>query len=70
MRVYIGYDPRDHDAYTVLEHSIRENTACPVDIVPIKEWELRHKGIFWRSWCMDAKGQMWEIGRASCRERV
>ena len=60
MKVFIGYDPRDHDAYTVLEHSIRENTACAVDIVPIKEWELRQKELFWRSWRMDAQGQMWD----------
>ena len=60
MKIFIGYDPRDHDAYRVCEQTIRENTSRPVEIIPLKEWELRSKGVYWRSYHVDVTGQMWD----------
>lgn len=61
MKIYIGYDPRDHAAYKVAEQSIRENTrANDLEFFALKEWELRHKGVYWRSYHTDRKGQMWD----------
>jgi len=58
MRIYIGYDPRDHDAYRVAEHSIREHATIPIDIRPLKDWDLRKDGHYWRSYRVEANGQM------------
>jgi lipopolysaccharide biosynthesis glycosyltransferase len=60
MKVYIGYDPRDDDAYKVAVQSILENTSAKVDIIPLKDWELRKKGVYWRPYRVDEKGQMWD----------
>jgi lipopolysaccharide biosynthesis glycosyltransferase len=60
MKIFIGYDPRDHDAYRVAEQSIRENTKADVDIIPLKDWELRKKGIYWRPYRVEESGQMWD----------
>ena len=59
-RVYIGWDQRDITAYSVCEQSLRDHSSIPLDIRPLKEWELRQQGIFWRSYRVDEKGQMWD----------
>jgi lipopolysaccharide biosynthesis glycosyltransferase len=58
MRIYIGYDPRDHLAFKVAQHSILENTRAPVRIIPMKEWELRRLGAYYRTYRVDRNGQM------------
>lgn len=35
LPVYIGYDPREHDAYMVAKHSIERRASAPVLITPI-----------------------------------
>lgn len=50
MRIFIGYDPRDDLAYRVCEASLREKSSTPLEIVPLKEWELRKRGLFWRTY--------------------
>lgn len=60
LRVYVGYDPRDHDAYRVCRHTLIENASCKVAVHPLKDWELRAAGIYWRGYHVDAKGQMWD----------
>ena len=59
MKVYIGYDPRDHDAYKVCAHTILEHSP-DAEIVPLKDWELRAQGAYWRSYKVDERGQMWD----------
>jgi len=62
MKIYIGYDPRDNNAYAVLKHSIRKNTKNPenVKIIPIWEPMLRHLSLYWRTYHVDEKGQYWD----------
>jgi hypothetical protein len=60
MRVYIGYDPRDHLAYRVAEHTIKERASIDIEVLPLKDWELRQKRIYWRGYRVDASGQMWD----------
>tara|TARA_R110000765_G_scaffold280252_2_gene377741 strand:- start:1305 stop:2042 length:738 start_codon:yes stop_codon:yes gene_type:complete len=60
MRVYIGYDPRDNDAYKVLEQSIRENTSEEVECIPVWDAPLRHKKLYWRAYHVDEAGQYWD----------
>lgn len=57
MKVYMGWDPRDMDAYRVCERSMREHASIPLDIVPLVDWKLRQQGVYWRSYRMEGNGQ-------------
>ncbi len=46
MRVFIGYDPREAVAFSVLAHSIHARSSQPVSITPLMLREL--KGVLWR----------------------
>lgn len=60
VKVFVGWDQRDALAYRVCEKSILENATIPVEVHPLKEWELRQKGCYWRPYRVDEKGQMWD----------
>jgi hypothetical protein len=40
IRVFIGYDPREAVAWSVLAHSIHERASCPVTIAPLRLSQL------------------------------
>ena len=48
MKIFIGYDPREHDAWKVAEYSIQRHTTVAVDIKPIRERTLRAAGAYTR----------------------
>lgn len=48
LTVYIGWDSREPIAADVCRHSILEHTSIPVDIVMLKQNELRDRGLYWR----------------------
>lgn len=50
LRIFIGYDSREHDAYKVCERSIRTNSTLPLCIQPLDETRLRHAGLYTRYW--------------------
>lgn len=60
-KVFIGWDQRDALAYRVCEASILEHASIPVEIIPLKDWELRQKGCYWRAYHVDPRGQMWDM---------
>lgn len=60
VKIYIGWDQRDALAYRVCEESIISHASIPVDIIPLKDWELRQKGLYWRPYHVDERGQMWD----------
>ncbi len=60
MRVYIGWDPRDASAYEVCRASLIRHASIPLDVVALKDWELRARGIYWRPYNVDERGQMWD----------
>lgn len=60
LRVYVGWDPRDHEAFTVAVNSLLAHTTIPVRIIPLIDRDLRKAGIYWRSYRVDAEGQMWD----------
>ena len=60
VRVYMGWDARDALAYDVCRSSLLRHASVPVEIIPLKDWELRHRGVFWRSYRTDAAGQRWD----------
>jgi hypothetical protein len=44
MKIFIGYDPREKDAYDVCEYSIRERASIDVEIIPLIRGELISSG--------------------------
>lgn len=46
IRVFVGYDPREAVAFSVLAHSIHARASQPVSVVPLRLSEL--KGIYTR----------------------
>lgn len=57
MRVYIGYDPRDELAFRACVASLVYHSSIPLDIMPLKDCELRRKGIYWRPYFVESNGQ-------------
>lgn len=48
FKVFVGYDPREDLAYEVCRHSILKRASIPVEVIPIKQSELRKNGLYWR----------------------
>ncbi len=42
IRIFIGYDPREAEAYSVLAHSINTRASRPVSITPLALSQLNH----------------------------
>lgn len=61
LHVYIGFDAIDHLAYRVCESSILDQTKADVEIHPLRDWQLRHEGFYWRSWMMLPSGQKKDV---------
>jgi len=60
MKVFIGYDPRDDSAFKVAALTVKEHSSGPIDIIPLRDWELRAKNFYSRSYRVDKKGQMFD----------
>jgi len=48
MKIFIGYDSREDIAYQVCRESLARNSSVYLDIKPIKQSEMREKGLYWR----------------------
>lgn len=42
IKIFIGYDPREAVAFSVLSHSIHSRASCPVSITPLMLSQLRN----------------------------
>jgi len=60
MRVYIGWDRRDAAAFEVCRHSLIRHASIPVEVIALRDWELRARGVYWRPYRVDERGQMWD----------
>lgn len=49
LKAFIGYDPREDDAFRVCKSSITRHASDCVEIEPLKESILRHDGIYTRT---------------------
>lgn len=49
FRIYIGWDSREDIAYQVARQSILDHATMPVEIIPLKQKQLRKDGVYWRS---------------------
>lgn len=56
--VYIGFDPRDELAFRACVASLVEHSSVKLRIIPLREYELRRKNIYWRSYAIESNGQM------------
>lgn len=57
MRAYIGFDPREHDAYRVAAKTLRETSG--IEAEPLVEERLRAAGLLWRP--VDRRGRMHDL---------
>jgi len=49
MKVFVGYDSREDIAYRVCAGSMLDNNqGKPLSISPIRQYEMRDKGLYWR----------------------
>ena len=44
LKIFIGWDSREDIAYQVAKHSIEELASVPVEIIPLKQKQLRKEG--------------------------
>lgn len=59
MKVYIGYDPREEDAYLVAEASMTRRATVPLEITPLSLDRLQAWGLLSRP--MDRRGGMYDM---------
>ena len=48
LRIFVGWDSTESEAYAVCRHSILLRSSIPVVVVPIKQEEMRAQGLYWR----------------------
>lgn len=48
MKVFIGWDSREDIAYQVCKYSIEKNSTIPVEVIPLKQTDLREQKLYWR----------------------
>jgi hypothetical protein len=48
FKAFIGWDAREEVAYDVCKHSILTRSSIPVEVIPIKQGELRESGVYTR----------------------
>lgn len=48
LRIFVGWDPRETEAYDVFAHSLRRLASQPIEVIPLIQDELRDKGLFTR----------------------
>lgn len=49
LRVFVGWDQREPEAYDICRYSLLRRASIPVDVVPIKLDELRARNLYWRT---------------------
>lgn len=61
LRVWVGYDPREHAAWEVCRASIYRHASVPVDVQPLVLDELRAAGLYTRPTEVRDGGQLWDV---------
>lgn len=60
LHIYVGFTGRDALAFEVCKASLLRHASIPIEIIPLFDWELRRRGLYWRSYRVDAGGQRWD----------
>jgi hypothetical protein len=48
LRVFVGWDKHESDAFEVCRFSLLRRTSIPTEVIPIKLEEMRRCGLYWR----------------------
>ncbi|XP_039127009.1 protein CDI-like [Dioscorea cayenensis subsp. rotundata] len=48
LKIFVGYDSREDVAYQVCRHSLLKHASIPVEVIPLKQSELREIGLYTR----------------------
>lgn len=48
MKIFVGYDAREKDAYDTFVYSLRKNSDKELDITALDLTELKQRGLYWR----------------------
>lgn len=48
LKIYVGWDSREDIAYQVCKQSIIDHASVPVEIIPLKQNNLRKESLYWR----------------------
>ena len=48
LRVFVGWDSREEIAYEVCKQSLEAHSSIPLEIIPIKQYEVRRRGLYTR----------------------
>lgn len=59
MKVYIGSDSREQNAYKVTLRSLLRHSSIPLEVTPLDSERLAHSGLLRRA--VDRRGQMYDI---------
>lgn len=59
MKVYIGFDSAEIDAYAVAQHSMQRRSSVPLEFTPLIASRLRSSGLVTRD--VDARGGMYDL---------
>lgn len=49
LRIWVGYDSREHQAWEVCKHSILKHASVPVDVRALRQTDLRRIGLYRRA---------------------
>jgi lipopolysaccharide biosynthesis glycosyltransferase len=48
LKIYVGWDSREDIAYQACRQSIKDTCSVDVDVIPLKQAQLRRKMFYWR----------------------
>lgn len=48
LKIFIGWDSREDIAYQIAKKSILDHATVPVEIIPLKQKDLRRDNLYWR----------------------
>jgi hypothetical protein len=49
LRIFVGYDSREVIAYDVCRHSLVTRAGVPIEVIPLRQDELRRRGLYTRA---------------------
>lgn len=60
FKIYVGYDPRDDLAFRACVTSLLKHSSIDLQIIPLKDYELRRHGYYTRPYRVEGNGQMYD----------
>lgn len=60
MKIFVGWDARDELAFRACVTSLLQHATIPLQIIPLKDYELRRHGIYHRAYHVQPNGQKYD----------